>query len=150
MHTLNTCEGLRIIPMQGDGCITAAADVMQLTQVDAALLETACVDYAVAQGLLPQALEKLVYISRIDAQPLLLLTRRSFPSLTSLAGKRIATGPAQSAGFAAGELLLADMGLPFVRVAESRCQRPLAALVANEAADAVLLRGLRCRSGWYT
>ena len=132
-------DGLRIIPMQGDGCITATADVLQLTQVDSAVLETACVDYAVTQGLLPQALEKLVYISRIDSQPLLLVTRRSFPSLTSLAGKRIATGPAQSAAFAAGELLLADMGLPFVRVAESGA-KALSSLVANEA-DAVLVRG---------
>lgn len=132
-------DGLRLLPMQGDGCLTATADVMQLTQVDAALLETACVDYAVTQGLLPQAREKLVYIARVDTQPLLLVTRRSITSLTALSGKRIATGPAQSAGFAAGELLLGDAGVPFVRVPHSGAEG-LARLVKGEA-DAVILRG---------
>jgi uncharacterized protein len=113
---------------------------LQLTQVDVALLSTDCVDYARAQGLLPADTTKFSYIARIRATPLLLLTSREFKNVTALAGKRIATGAANSAGFASGELLLGGLDLPFTRVAQSGV-KAIEALKRGEA-DAVLLHGV--------
>lgn len=133
-------DGLRLIAMHGDGCIDSAADVLQLTQVDVALLSTDCVDYAEAQGLLPSAANKFSFIARIRAAPLLLLTTRNFNNVTALAGKRIATGAANSAGFASGELVLGGLDLPFTRVARSGAEA--IELLKRGETDAVLLHGL--------
>ena len=103
--------GLNIIPMQGQGCLDATTDLYQLTAVDVALISSDCVDYAATQGLLPKPHDKLTYIARVASVPLLLVTKRENSNITSLAGKRIATGPANSAGFAAGELILGGLGL---------------------------------------
>ena len=138
-------NGLRVLPMQGSGCIESAADVLQLTQVDVALLSSDCVDYAEQQGLLPKASQKLAFVARIKTLPIVLVTRRDVPNVTALAGKRIATGPANSAGFASGEILLGGLGLPFVRVPKSGVDG-LALLKSGEA-DAVLLQGLDALDG---
>jgi hypothetical protein len=138
-------NGLRVLPMQGSGCIESAADVLQLAQVDVALLSSDCVDYAEQQGLLPSASQKLAYVARVKSLPIILVTRRDIPNLTALAGKRIATGPAHSAGFASGEILLGGLGLPFIRVAKSGVDG-MAALKSGKA-DAVLLQGLAALDG---
>jgi uncharacterized protein len=138
-------QGLRVIPMQGAGCVDAAADVLQLAQVDMALLSSDCLNYVEQQGLLPKAAQKLAYIARIKSVPLVMITRTDVANLTALAGKRIATGPANSAGFASGEILLGGLGLPFVRVPQDG-KAALAALRRGET-DAVLLQGLEALDG---
>lgn len=138
-------QGLRVIPMQGTGCVDAAADVLQLTQVDMALISSDCLSYVEQQGLLPKASQKLAYVARIKSLPLILITRKDVPNLTSLAGKRIATGPANSAGFASGEILLGGLGLPFVRVPQDG-KAAVAALKKGDA-DAVLLQGFDALDG---
>ncbi len=138
-------KGLRVLPMAGAGCMQSAADVLRLEHVDMALLTTDCVAYAEMQDLLPGAAQKLAYVTRVAALPIVIVTRKNIPNLTALAGLRIATGPAQSAAFASGELLFASLGLPFKRVAKSGANG-LAALVADEA-DAALLVGLEALDG---
>jgi ABC-type amino acid transport substrate-binding protein len=137
--------GLQVLPMQADGCIAATGHLMQLTQVDVALLTTDCVDYAAQQGLVEQPQRKLAYVSRVAPLPLLLVTRKTVTSITALAGKRIATGPANSAEFASGELLLGGLGVPFQRVARSG-PGAVDALKTGQA-DAALLLGLAAIDG---
>ncbi len=144
-NELDRENGLRILPMQGSGCIDSVADVLQLTQVDVALLSSDCVDYAEQQGLLPKASQKLAYVARVKSLPVVLVTRRDIPNLTALAGKRIATGSADSAAFASGEILLGGLGLPFVRVPKSGADG--VALLKSGEADAVLLQGLDALDG---
>lgn len=138
-------RGLRVIPMQGTGCVDAVADVLQLTQVDMALLSRDCLSYVEQQGLLPKASQKLAYVARVKSVPLVLVTRADVPNLTALAGKRIATGPANSAGFASGEIVFGGLGLPFVRVPKDG-KLAVEALKRGEA-DAVLLHGLDALDG---
>jgi TRAP-type uncharacterized transport system substrate-binding protein len=142
-------DGLQVMAVQGEGCVSSVADLLQLERIDAALLMADCVAYAERQTLLPQATAKVAYIARVEQVPLLLLTRRDYASVTALAGKRIATGTAYSAGFATGELLLGGIGLPFQRVPKSGVAA-LAALRSGEA-DAVLLHGpALLEHGWDT
>lgn len=139
-QSVEHAEGLRILPIHGQGCIESAADVLQLTQVDVAVLSADCVAYAQAQGLLSGAAKKLTYIARIRALPFVIVTLRNNANLTSLAGKRIATGAANSATFASGEMLLGGLDLPFVRVAKSG--GAALELLKAGGVDAVLLQGL--------
>jgi hypothetical protein len=137
---LNDDEGLRVLPVASAGCMQSAADVMRLDHIDMALLTTDCVAYAEQQDLLPQATHKLTYVTLVEALPIVIVTRKNIANITALAGQRIATGPAQSAAFATGEMLLGSMGLPFLRVPKSGADG-VAALIAGDA-DAVLLLGL--------
>lgn len=137
---LNNEQGLRVLPIASAGCMQSAADVMRLDHVDVSLLTTDCVAYAEQQGILPEAISKLAYLARVEALPIVLLTRKETKTLTALAGKRIATGPADSAAFATGELLFGGMGLPFKRVAKSGALA-VSSLEAGDA-DAALLLGL--------
>jgi uncharacterized protein len=141
---VNHNNGVRVLPMYGDGCIESAANLLQLTTVDIAILSSDCVEYAERQGLI-QSAKKLNYVARIKALPILMLTRRDIPNITALAGRRIATGSAHSASFAAGELLLGGLELPFIRVASSG----IAAVQLLQAggADAVLLHGVDALDG---
>jgi hypothetical protein len=141
---INHVEGLRLLPMVGAGCVQSTNDMFVLQSVDVALLTADCVDYAVQQDLI-RDLKNMAYVARVESLPIVIVTRKEFGSLTALAGKRIATGPAQSAAFASGELLLGGMGLPFARVARSGVDA-LDALKTGEA-DAALLLGLDALDG---
>jgi uncharacterized protein len=141
-----TYEGeVRVMPLLGQGCIESIGDVLQLTLVDVVMLSADCVEYAERQNLVQNAPKKLTYIARVKVLPILLLTRRDIPNLTALAGRRIATGPAHSATFASGELLLGGLELPFTRVAQSGVEA--IKLLESGAADAVLLQGTDALDG---
>lgn len=142
---LNHQNGLHILPVKGDGCIQGSADLLNLDQIDMAVLTVDCATYAESQGLLPNATRKLAYVSRLKALPIVIVTRRDIANLTSLAGLRIATGPVQSSGFATGELLLGSVGLPFTRVPKSGTDAVEALKSGN--ADAALLVGLDALDG---
>jgi TRAP-type uncharacterized transport system substrate-binding protein len=139
--TLNHQNGLRILPIAGEGGIQSVSDLMNINGVDVALIPADSVAYAKAQGLVPPDGEKIAYLARIGSIKVLLLARKDITGLTSLAGRRIATGPAQSSGFATGELILGALGLPFTRVPMDGTGA-IAALEKGEA-DAALVLGVQ-------
>jgi uncharacterized protein len=129
-------DGLRILPIAGAGGVQALQDLSQLQQVDAALVSSDSLIYAQQQHLIDG---KISYLANIAPLDVVLVTRRGLGNMTSLAGKRIATGPAQSSGFATGELLFGAFEVPFVRVA-AQGENAIAALMTGKA-DAALVLG---------
>jgi TRAP-type uncharacterized transport system substrate-binding protein len=137
--TLNHREGLRILPIAGEGGIQSVSDLMNINGIDVALIPADSVAYAKAQGLVPSDNEKIAYLARMGSIKVLLVVRNDISGLTALAGKRIATGPAQSSGFATGELILGALDLPFIRVPADGTGA-IAALEQGQA-DAALVLG---------
>lgn len=137
--TLNHREGLRILPIAGEGGIQSVSDLMNINGIDVALIPADSVAYAKAQGLVPSDDEKIAYLARMGSIKVLLVARNDTVGLTALAGKRIATGPAQSSGFATGELILGALDLPFTRVPADGTGA-IAALEQGQA-DAALVLG---------
>jgi hypothetical protein len=136
---LNHKQGLRLLPVLGEGSVQAVSDVLRLDGIDAALIPSDSIHYANTQGLLGKDSGKVTFLARLGTLKLALVTRKSTTSLQELEGKRIATGPAQSAGFAAGEWIFGSHGISFVRVAASGADA-LNSLVRKEA-DAALVMG---------
>ena len=132
-------DNIRILPISGSGSIQALSDLAYLQGVDAALIAADTLTYAVAQGLIPAEKAKLAYVAQLSQLPVVLVARKEFKSLTSLAGRKISTGPAQSASFATGELLFGTFGIPFTRVAASGEAAVLA--LKKGQVDAALLLG---------
>jgi hypothetical protein len=138
-HALTHEDDLRILPIAGDGSVQALIDLIHLQSVDAALVSSDALAYAQSHALLQGKEGKLSYTARIAPLEAVLIARNGYPNVTSLAGRRIATGPVQSASFATGELLFGALELPFKRV-------PLTGPAALEAlrtgaADAALMLG---------
>ena len=136
---LNHENGLRIVPMLGAGGVQAYQDLMQLNAVDAALISADSLQYASQQKLLNGAPTKYSYIARLETLDVVLVAKRNITSVAGLAGKRIATGPAQSAAFATGELIFGTLAIPFTRVAKQD-EAAIDALL-NGTADAALILG---------
>jgi hypothetical protein len=130
-------DGLRVLPIVGAGGLQALQDLSQLQQVDAALVASDSLVYAQQQKLLNG---KVAYVTRVAPLEVVLIARRSIGNVTALAGKKIATGPAQSSGFATGELLLNAFEIPFLRV-PMQGENAIAALISGKA-DAALVLGL--------
>lgn len=132
-------NGLRIVPMSGVGGVAALQDLANLPLVDVALVASDSLAYAAAQDLLHGQKDKYNYVARLAALDVVLVSRRSIGNVAGLAGKRIATGPAQSAAFATGELLFNAMNISFARVAKQD-DAAIEALNSGEA-DAALFLG---------
>ncbi len=109
-------DKLRVLPMVGIGAVQAVNDLAFLQSVDAALLPADTVTYARLQGLMQGTEGKIAYLARLSQIEFALVTRTDIKSITELADRRVATGPAQTASFATGELLLGMMEIPFLRV----------------------------------
>jgi TRAP-type uncharacterized transport system substrate-binding protein len=127
-------DRLRILPISGAGSLQALQGLEHLPNVDAAIVSSDSLAYAQQQQLLDG---KIAYIARLAPLNVVLIARRELGNITALAGKRIATGPAQSAGFATGELLFGALEIPFLRV-PSQGDAAIAALL-NGKADAALV-----------
>ena len=132
-------SGLRILPILGAGGVQALHDLAELPNVDAAIVSSDTLAYATAQKLLGTDENKFSYVARLGALDVVLVARRGIANVTALAGKRIATGPAQSAAFATGEVVLGGLEIPFTRV-PLQGDAAIDALL-NGKADAVLLLG---------
>jgi TRAP-type uncharacterized transport system substrate-binding protein len=132
-------NGLRILPILGAGGVQALLDLTQVPNIDAAIVSSDSLAYAKTQGLIDQKDTSIGYIAKLAPLEVVLIARSDIKNLTALAGKRIATGPAQSAGFATGELLFNALELPFKRVPQQG-QVALKALLSGQA-DAALVLG---------
>ena len=109
-------EGLRVLPMVGQGTVQAIYDLVHLQGVDAAILPLDTLTYAKAQGLLAGLEGKISYVARLQPLRWVLLAKRDVKDIAALHGKRIATGPTGSAGFVAGELLFNANDVAFSRL----------------------------------
>lgn len=132
-------NGLRIIPMLGAGSIQALRDLSQIQSVDAAIISSDSLAYAKTQGLIDAKDKSIKYVASLGSLEVVLVARKEIKNVTALAGKRIATGPAQSAAFATGELLFNAYEIPFSRVPKQGTAG-LQALLAGQT-DAVLILG---------
>ncbi len=132
-------NALRVMPIVGAGGLRAVEDLEQFAVVNAALITADSAAYTRAQNIGAGESAKLTYITSIKPLPVLLVARRNINNVTALAGKRIATGPAESASFATGELLLGAMEVPFLRVPLAQ-EKAIEALAQGKA-DAALVLG---------
>jgi TRAP-type uncharacterized transport system substrate-binding protein len=130
---------LRVLPVLGQGSIQAMQDITQFPALDSALVTADSLSYVKAQNLLGIDEQKFSYITAIKPLPIILVARKNIANITALAGKRIATGPAYSANFAAGELIMGAMEIPFLRVAQT--QDAAIEALAKGKADAALVLG---------
>ncbi len=132
-------NGLRILPVIGAGGVQALLDLKQIPSLDAAIVASDSLAYAKVQNLISDKDRSLTYIAKLAPLELILIARKDIKNVTALAGKRIATGPAQSAGFASGELLFNALEIPFKRVPQQG-DAGLKALASGQA-DAALILG---------
>jgi uncharacterized protein len=132
-------NGMRVIPMLGEGGLRGLNDLANLQLVDAAIISSDSLNYASNQDLLNGLQDKFSYIAKLSSLNVVLISKQSIPNVAALAGKRIATGPAQSAAFATGELILSGLNISFTRVAKQD-EAAVNALINGEA-DAALILG---------
>lgn len=133
-------NGIRILPMLGKGAVQSVQDLEDFPVIDAALITADSLAYTKGQNLLAPDESKITYVAEVKQLPILLVAKRSVANVTALAGKKIATGAADTASFASGELLLGSMEVPFLRVAQSQ-ENAVDALLQGRA-DAALFVGL--------
>jgi uncharacterized protein len=132
-------NGLRILPMLGAGGVQALLDLAEIPSIDAAIVASDSLAYAKSQNLISEKDASISYVAKLAPLEVVLLTRNDIKNVTALAGKRIATGPAQSATFATGEILFNALEIPFKRVPQQG-DAALKALLAGQA-DAALILG---------
>ncbi len=128
---------LKIFPVFGDGAVTAPQIMASYSDIGAVIMPSDILAYRHSQKL--RDADNLNYVARLGSLPIFLVTRRDIASLAQLAGKRIATGPANSAGFATGELVFGATNTTFLRVPLSGFDG-LKALTTGKA-DAALILG---------
>lgn len=129
---------LRILPVLGAGGVLALSDLTQIPNIDVALVSSDTLAYARAQNLISTG-NTISYIAKLAPLDVVLIARSDIKNVTALAGKRIATGPAQSSGFATGEILFGALEIPFMRVPQQG-EKAISALLAGQA-DAALVLG---------
>ena len=132
-------NGLRIVPMLGVGGVQAFQDLANLPMIDVAIISSDSLTYAAQQDLLRGQKDKFSYVARLASLDVVLVARREISNVAGLSGKHIATGPAQSAAFATGELLFNAMNISFSRVAKQD-EDAIDALNSGQA-DAALFLG---------
>jgi len=121
---------LRLLPMAGKGPVQTLTDLLTLRGVDAAILPSDALAYAVANQLLEGAPAKVSFIAKLASLDVHVLAGRHIKTLADLEGKRVAAGSTGSGSFIAASLIFPVAGVSIDAV-------PL----ADDAAVAALKRG---------
>jgi len=129
-------SNLKIFPVFGDGAVSAPQVLANYTDIGAVILPSDIPAYRISQKL--GNFDGLTYIARLSSLPIYLVARRDIADVSQLAGKRVATGPATSAAFATGELIMGAADVSFLRVPLSGPDG-LKALAAGRAEAALVL-----------
>lgn len=128
---------LKIFPVFGDGAVTAPQVMANYSDIGAVILPSDIPAYRLSQKL--GNTDGLSYIARVGSLPIYLVARKDISDISQLSGRRVATGPASSAGFATGELVLGAANVSFLRVPLSGPDGLKA--LAGGRADAALVLG---------
>ncbi|MGQ0485551.1 MAG: TAXI family TRAP transporter solute-binding subunit [Hyphomicrobiales bacterium] len=102
---------LRLLPMAGKGPVQTLTDVIYLRGVDAAILPSDTLAYAVNNQLLEGAPARLSFIAKLASLDVHVLARGSVKTLADLAGKRVAAGSTGSGSFIAASLIFPAAGV---------------------------------------
>ena len=102
---------LRLLPMAGKGPVQTLTDLLTLRGVDAAILPSDTLAYAVANQLLEGAPARVSFIARLASLDVHVLAGRHIKTLADLEGKRVAAGSTGSGSFIAASLIFPAMGV---------------------------------------
>jgi ABC-type nitrate/sulfonate/bicarbonate transport system substrate-binding protein len=130
-------SNLKIFPVFGDGAVSAPQVMANYTDIGATILPSDIPVYRQSQKL--THVDDLTYVAKLGSLPIFLVARKDIANIAGLSGKRVATGPASSATFATGELVLGANNVSFLRVPLSGPDGLNA--LASGRADAALVLG---------
>ncbi len=102
---------LRLLPMAGKGPVQTLTDLLTLRGVDAAILPSDVLAYAVANQLLEGAPQRVSFVARLAGLDVHVLAGRNIKTLADLEGKRVAAGSTGSGSFIAASLIFPAMGV---------------------------------------
>ncbi|MGH6819652.1 MAG: TAXI family TRAP transporter solute-binding subunit, partial [Methylocella sp.] len=137
-HALDHENGMRILPMAGKGPVQTLTDLLSLKGVDAALVSSDTLAFMEHNGLLENFGGKIAFVVRLSTLDIHVLARSGIDTLADLDGKIVATGPAASGSYVAGQLLLGAAGLS-VRTIEASGAIAVRAVTEGKADAAILL-----------
>jgi len=132
-------EGIRILPVAGQGPVQSLTDLLQIKGIDAAVVPADTLDFMAQNGLGDAIEDKLAYVVRLASLDLHLVARREIMSFDQLAGKTIVTGTTLGNSFVAGQTVLARLDPPPRFLAGNGASALHA--VATGQADAALIVG---------
>ena len=134
-------NGMRILPIAGKGPAQTLNDLVHLKGVDAAVMQSDALAYAMQNDLLDVAPSKISYVVKLASHDVLLLARKDVASLADLAGRRVATGSTADTSFIAAHLLLDGAGIAVedVPLAGDAAVAAVAAKVIDAIAEPYLL-----------
>jgi TRAP transporter TAXI family solute receptor len=102
-------EGLRILPIAGQGSLQNVWDIVFLRGVDVGLVQSDVLAYARREGLFPGIANFIQYIARLYEEEVHVLAARDISTLADLAGKKVnadvkGSGTSMTASVIFGEL----------------------------------------------
>lgn len=112
-------QGLRILPVVGRGGLQSINDLLFLRGVDVAMIASDSLAYVKKHKLYSTEADKISYLAKLANVNVIILARKDFANLESLAGKRVATGPVDSDEFVAADLIFGNFDVAFDRVSTS-------------------------------
>lgn len=124
-------EDFRILPIVGKGTVQGARDLLDLTAIDAATLQSNVVDFETLKRERGDVGQRLAVIAKLFNEELHVLAPRSIETIDQLAGKRVNFGPSTSGGHATSRLIFEQLGIEVDMQERSQVEAPTA-LLAGE------------------
>ncbi|MBC8037411.1 MAG: ABC transporter substrate-binding protein [Rhizobiales bacterium] len=137
-HAVDHENGLRIVPMAGKGPVQTLTDLFYIRGVDAALVPSDTLAFMERNGLLENIDSKFAFVVRLFPLDVHVIAGPHINSLSDLDGKTVATGPAVSESYVAGQFLLGATGIS-AKTIEANGAAAIRAVVEGKADAAILV-----------
>jgi len=107
-NVLDSPDKLRILGVLGKGSMQNIEDILRLRGIDVGIVQSDVLAYIRKNGLIPEAVDKLQYITKLYNEELHLLVRADIHKLEDLRGKKVNFG-LQGSGIAITSTTLFDL-----------------------------------------
>ena len=114
-RTLDHIDSLRVLPIVGAGSLQSLNDLLFLHGVDAAILSSDVLGYARTHSLYSKELDQVSYIAKLGNNSVIIVARTGINNIADLAGRKVATGSAESDSFLAADLVFSDASIQIER-----------------------------------
>lgn len=110
-------DSLRVLPIVGNGSLQSLNDLLFLKGIDVAIVSSDSLGYARKHALYTDEDGKLAYLAKLANSSVVILARGEVAAVKDLAGRKVATGTANSDSFIAADLIFGDQQVAIERVA---------------------------------
>jgi TRAP-type uncharacterized transport system substrate-binding protein len=106
-------NGLRLIPIAGQGGVDNISDLLYLRDIDLTIVSLDTLERVKAENVFPNLDRRIAYVTKLFNEEVHIVARQDATDITSLAGRKVGVGPRGASGDYSAQAIFQTANVPY-------------------------------------